>query len=277
MSGIQAALAIAGGSIERNKISDIKQINTTGWGSNGIYLGASTTASNLTVANNFISDVASYGYSGVTQGDNGYGIMVDTGGGYKIYFNSVLMSTNQTATTGIPAAINIGSSVATAGALDLRNNIFANIQTVGVCYAIYVAAANTVFSNIDYNIYYPGTGTLGYLGSARATLAAWQTATGQDANSISADPLFNSNTDLHITNLSSPAGNAATPIAGITIDIDGTTRDALTPDIGADEFIGPTAVSLRTFGGAPVLPVALPLAAVLAGAAGVLALRRRRA
>ena len=110
-----------------------------------------------------------------------------------------------------------------------------------------------------------------------AHLDNWRTATGQDANSISADPQFVSTTDLHITDTSSPAGNVATPIAGITIDIDGTTRDAATPDIGADEFVRSErrdAGQLRRRG---TLPVALPLAAVLAGLAVVALLRRRRA
>ncbi|QLQ06913.1 MAG: hypothetical protein HZY76_13275 [Anaerolineae bacterium] len=136
MSGIQVSGTISGGAIERNQISDIKHTSTTGWGSNGLFLAATSTASNLTVANNFVFDVASYGYnSGATQSDNGYGIMVNAGGGYKIYFNSVLMATNQP-NGGIPAAINIASGVA-AGSLDLRNNIFANTQTTGTRYVIY--------------------------------------------------------------------------------------------------------------------------------------------
>jgi subtilisin-like proprotein convertase family protein len=269
MSGIQVALLVSGGLISQNKISDIKQINTTGWGSNGIYLAASSTASDVTVANNFVFDVASYGYAGVTQGDNGYGIMVQSGGGYKLYYNSVRMTTDQTATTGIPAAINIASGVTTVGSLDIRNNIFANTQTVGTRYAIYSAAAANVFSNINYNDYYPGTGTLGFLGAAQATLGAWQTATGQDGNSISADPLFVSTTDLHITNPSSPAADTGTAGTGITIDIDGQTRDATTPDIGADEFVfaptptptatnTPTATPTDTPTNTPVPPTATP-------------------
>jgi len=239
MSGIQVAGTIAGGAIERNQISDIKHTSTTGWGSNGLFLAATSTASNLTVANNFISDVASHGYnSGTSQGDNGYGIMVNAGGGYNLYFNSVLMATNQP-NGGIPAAINIASAVA-AGSLDLRDNIFANAQTAGTRYVIYSGAPATAFSAIDYNDYFADTGvTLGYLGSARATLGDWQTATGQDANSLAADPLFVSTTDLHLSGAASPAVGAGTPIAGITIDIDGDARSATTPDIGADELAAP--------------------------------------
>jgi hypothetical protein len=43
------------------------------------------------------------------------------GGGYNIYYNSINMATNQTATDGLPAAINIGSGITTASSIDIRN------------------------------------------------------------------------------------------------------------------------------------------------------------
>ena len=58
------------------------------------------------------------------------------------------------------------------------------------------------------------------------TFANWQTATGQDANSISVDPLFmNPNgtpspVDLHLMP-GSPMIAMATPVVGITNDFDG--------------------------------------------------------
>ena len=88
MSGIQVAGTISGGRITRNEIRDIKQLNPTGFGSNGIYSTATSTASNLLIANNFVSDVASQGATGVLATNNGYGIAIAGGGGYNIYFNS---------------------------------------------------------------------------------------------------------------------------------------------------------------------------------------------
>ena len=235
MTGIQLASSIATGAISRNRISDIKQTNTGGWGSNGIFLAAATTASDVTVSNNFIWDVASQGFNGVDQADNGYGIVVASGGGYKIYANSVNLNTNQVAATGITAGLNVLAAVTTVGSIDLRDNIFSSVQTIGTRYGVLSSAPATVFATINTNDYFAqNVGFIG--GSAKATLASWQAATGQDASSIAANPQFVSTTDLHIASPGfSPVENVGTPLAAVTVDIDGETRSGTTPDIGADE------------------------------------------
>src|SRR5205085_1790505 len=65
------------------------------------------------------------------------------------------------------------------------------------------------------------------------TLAAWQAATGKDANSISADPLYGSTTNLQ-PQPGSPVIAAGQTIAGITTDILGVARNN-PPSIGAYE------------------------------------------
>jgi FG-GAP-like repeat/NPCBM-associated, NEW3 domain of alpha-galactosidase len=259
MSGIMVAGSVSGGTVTRNEIRGVRQTNPLGFGSNGIYLNAVTTDSNLTVANNFISDVASYGFNGAGTNDNGYGIMIQQGGGYKIYYNAVNLNTNQTLPASITAAINIGAGVSLAetpklnastnakraveaeaqnspqvNSIDLRGNIFANAQTVGTRYAIYSNSPSgvAVFSDINYNDYFAQN--VGFSNAAQPTLANWQTATGKDQNSKAVDPLFVSATNLHLRR-DSQLINGGTPISGITIDIDGQVRDAM-PDIGADEF-----------------------------------------
>ncbi len=233
-TGIQLGSTISGGTISRNRISDVKNTNSGGYGANGINLGASSTASGVLVANNVIYDVAGYGYtSGVGIADNGYGIIVTAGGGYALHFNSIRLTTNQT-TGGISAALNVTSGVTAPGAIDLRDNIIANTETTGTRYAVYCAAASTVFTDINYNDYY-SLDALGYIGgAARSTLAAWQGQTGKDMNSIAADPAFISATDLRIGQ-ASPAINAGTPIASVPTDFVGVTRSATTPTLGAYE------------------------------------------
>jgi hypothetical protein len=238
-TGITIAVNSSNGNIFNNRISDIKHLNTGGRGCNGILLGTANTAANINVYNNFIWDVSSYGGTGVTQGDNGYGIVLNSGGGYNIYYNSVNMATNQTSASSTSAAINIASGVTTSNSINIRNNIFANIQTIGNVYAIYSAAPANVYSAIDFNDYHKGTATnLGFLGGNRATLADWRSATGKDASSVAVNPLFVSAVDLHIQ-LASPLNARATNIGTITTDIDGNARNVTIPDIGADEITPP--------------------------------------
>ncbi len=232
MSGIQIGLLVNGGTVARNKISNIKNVSATGTGAYGVSVIATSAASNVTIANNFISDVAANGSA--TVNSNGFGMaFTGSGSGYNVYFNSVNMNTDQT-TAQTSAAMLVNSTFATAGALDVRNNIFANTQTTGARYAVYSTAAASVFTAIDYNDYFaPSVGFIG--GSARTTLGDWQTATGQDANSKAVDPLFVSTSDLHLQ-AGSPMLSSAVSGTGITTDIDGETRQT-PPDIGADEIV----------------------------------------
>lgn len=113
--------------------------------------------------------------------------------------------------------------------LRLTNNVFANS---GGGYAVYIGTST--YGVADYNDLYTSGTNLGFFGSNRTNLAAWQAATSQDANSVAVNPLFVSNTDLHIQG--SALDSLATPLASVLEDIDGESRDMTNPDIGADEF-----------------------------------------
>ncbi|MCB0522669.1 MAG: hypothetical protein H6577_10810 [Lewinellaceae bacterium] len=234
--GITVSFATQGVTIRRNKISNIKNTNATGYGAYGIQLASTSTAANISVQNNFIWDLAGNGSS--TLANNAHGIYISAGAGYNIYYNSVSLATNQVSASGLPSAITVTSAITTAGGLNIRNNIFSNTMTVGTeRYAFYSGAANTVYAAINYNDYWTTGPNLGFLVANQANLAAWQAATGQDANSLNVEPIFNSVIDLHLNTALNPSLNgAATPIAGITQDIDGNTRNVSTPDMGGDEF-----------------------------------------
>jgi hypothetical protein len=220
--------------IQNNKISNIKSTNASGYAAYGIGLSTTNTNANITVANNFIYDVAGTGITTIAR--NGHGIYIGSGGGYKIYYNSVRMNTNQTNSLGSPSALMI-NGVTTASSLDIRNNLFVNAQTAGATarYAIYSANLNTIFSNIDNNDYYSTGPNLGFIGVTRATIANIQTGFGFNLNSINVLPAFVSATDLHLATNNCYLDNKGTPLT-ITTDIDAASRDAITPDMGADEF-----------------------------------------
>jgi Secretion system C-terminal sorting domain len=234
--GINIATATGGITLQNNKISNIKHTNAAGYGAYGIGLFSTSTAANITVANNFIFDIAGFGQA--TLARNGHGIYMGTGGGYKIYYNSINLNTNQSA--GVTASIMIANTVTTAASLDIRDNILVNTQTAGALagsrYAIYSANTNNaIFSAIDNNIYYTSGTNLGFISGVRAALTDIQAGFGSNLNSFNILPNFVSATDLHLTTANCGIDNRGTPVS-VTTDIDVAARDITTPDIGADEF-----------------------------------------
>lgn len=218
--------------ISENKISDITQ-TTNAAGAYGIWLQSASNTANIRVSNNFIWAVNAAG--SFTLANNSFGILIASGGGYSIWFNSILMATNQVEPMGIQAALRISSAVTATNAVDIRNNIFSNTATLGVRYAVYSNAAPSIFSDIDYNLYYTNNSSqLNFLGTTKANLFEWQTTTGKDAHSLVANPSFVSVVNLHLAT-NSAANAMAGNIASITTDIDGDAR-VLPMDIGADEM-----------------------------------------
>ena len=184
--------------------------------------------------------------------------MFEIAGTNNLYDNSVYIGGSGVASSSNTFAF--VSNVVT-NVRNYKDNIFWNARSNasggGKNYAIAVGGTtpNPAGLTSNYNDLF-ASGTGGFVGSFNATdqltLANWRTATGQDANSISADPQFVNATgtatvappapnvpeaivDLHIT-CASPADSAGTPIVGVTNDFDNDTRNATTPDIGADEI-----------------------------------------
>ena len=169
------------------------------------------------VFNNFIS---------ITSGTYAYGLYAYYSNDVTYDFNTV----NITSGTTNGYALYQSNTSSNSYGQSFRNNIFVNTS---IGYAAYFATPASV--NIcNYNNYYATGSSFGYWGSAVANLAALKAASGKDANSLSVNPFFNSATDLHVSNFM--LNGSATPISGITTDIDGNPRNPATPDIGADEF-----------------------------------------
>ena len=188
--------------------------------SRGIMLFVSATNSGYSdlVVNNFVRvSSGSSASSGIQLVDNTYP---------EIFNNNVL--NNYSSTSG--AAIYVDN-----GAISTPNDFIYNNNLVnkGGGYAFYINAG-TVYG-ADYNNLYTSGTNLGYLSGSYTSLTAWQSGTGYDPDSKNVDPVYTSASDLHAS--SSTINNAAYPLPSIVPDdIDGTIRNPLTPDIGADEF-----------------------------------------
>ena len=236
LAGIEIGTNNPNAVITRNYISGIQSSAATN-GAYGINVSSATGNTGITIDNNMISDILTSNSSVSSTSTNAFGIRITGGTGFKIYYNSVHLSGVSSVGTSaaLSAALMITSSTVTA---DVRNNTFSNTMggvTGAKRYAIYLTSASNVSAS-DYNNYYvSGTyGVLGYLTSDRTTLSAWRTATSKDVNSISVNPKFFSNTDLHV--IGADLNEKATPITGFTTDFDGNTRSSSVPDIGADEY-----------------------------------------
>ena len=206
----------------------------------GIYIAGSSTSGSFIFNNNFISlSATTQMTAGTIRGLDYYGYAANS---LEAYHNSIYIDGSDV-TTGTTAGLVKRDATTTYKAYNNAvHNARSNGTGTGKHYAVYFSNTTSTTFEMDYNAYFAdGTGgVFGYYGTAdQIDLAAWQTASGKDLNAVSGDPGFLGGDDLHISNGSvSALESSGTPIAGLTTDIDDQTRNASTPDIGADEFNG---------------------------------------
>jgi len=249
-------IAVDANVVERNLIHSISNTSTDNtsqmWGIVQRGSGTAGVPVRAIVKNNMIRLGLDAAGNSLTSGLSIIGIrdiQGATGGAgttvVNYYFNSVYIGGTGVASSSTTFAFNGSALTSTRNYVD---NIFWNARSnasgAGKNYAISVAgtAPNPAGLTMNYNDLL-ATGTGGFTGLFNAvdqtTLTDWRTATGQDANSVSVDPLFvNPNGsaatgNLHLQN-SNPVIGAGTSVSGITDDFDGDARKAV-PDIGADE------------------------------------------
>jgi hypothetical protein len=168
------------------------------------------------VSNNMVRVGGSY---------SAYGIYLDNCTRTFIYNNSInITSTHASNGNGIYTSSNNSE-------IEIINNVVAN---TGIGRSLYIADMDDV-PVIDFNDLYTGGENLVYANSAYYTdLASWQAASSLDANSISSDPLFYSESDLR--SLQIDFHQTASPLPEVTVDIDSVPRDLTKPDLGASEL-----------------------------------------
>lgn len=183
-------------------------------------------ANNGLVANNFFSVTGASGSAGIQMNGTSY---------HNLLYNSINVYGNVTNSSGIAFVTSAG------GNNRLINN---NIVSVGTGLSVGSGLLTAIIES-NFNNIYGITAVGNWNGNVAATLADWQAASTFDANSVSGDPQYISNTDLHAA--SAVVNDFGTPQSSITTDFDGDLRSLTTPDIGADEFtplndnVGPVA------------------------------------
>ncbi|HEX9979605.1 MAG TPA: GEVED domain-containing protein, partial [Flavobacterium sp.] len=217
----------------------------------GISVDGVATGGIATVYNNLIGNLSAPASSLTAPAPSIAGLYIPaTSGTVNAYFNTINISGTGGANFGTAAVYaNTGSTV------NLRNNIFSNTSTPGgtgkaVAYQRSSTTLTSYAGTSNNNLFYtgtPGAANLIYFDGTNAdqTLAAYKTRMAtRDQASVSENPQFVSTSGssadfLHI-NTATPSfiEGGASPIATVTDDYDGNTRNATTPDIGADEFEG---------------------------------------
>lgn len=223
----------SGMQITRNKMHDpFGENSTAGSSAYAMYINGSAgdaAAENL-YANNIIYNMRSSGIVG------GFDI---TSSPYNRFVNNTI-SIDDVGATGF--GFTKGFSLTGANNQTIyNNNISINRGGLGAKHCIYVGS--TTNSSINNNNYHMVSGTnnyVGYFASAnRTTLGDWQAASGFDGSSISTDPQF---TNTSVGNLlpinTALQTGAPTANTGISTDINGLGRNAITPTMGAFEING---------------------------------------
>lgn len=251
--------------IERNLVYNLSAIAL-----NSKIYGIEASGGTATFQNNMVSLGNGASGTAITNALGFHGIFV-TGGTNNFFHNSVYVG----GTTSSGSVGTFAFRDNTASTRTISNNIFMNTRSNGGShYAI--SASSITGLTIDRNIYFVNGngGKLGFIASiANTTLAGMQAATGQDANSYFSNPQFINPTgvtpDLHLSTTVATLAEGNGSTTSVTNDLDGDTRNATTPDIGADEFDGIAIYTCSTF---PAFTAVTSNAIVCGGAAATLSI-----
>ena len=256
--------------VEKNRVARVHNNAPDTWPAIGINMGG---GNNHVVQNNFVYDIRNdqtAGFGGGGTGFGAYGIRAATGGGHKVYHNSVHLfgTLPGTTSTDLTAAFIIVSP--SQSGLDVRNNVFSNQMTGGnptgtnTRHAVIFlpsGASSTMNLTLNNNAYLQGpavSGALSLLAKVGETAGTGQyvaadfnagaitpatnlrsytsklSAAGTNDNASLAttvSPQFASDTDLHLPNgIATPLESAGNAV-GINDDIDGQTRPGPTGSV----------------------------------------------
>lgn len=240
--------------IYNNNIYNLTNNNATGLGLGGvfgIYVGSNVNL--LTnVYNNYISELKTPVMSNVTAAT---GIFLNSPAGAvcNVYHNSVYLNGTSTGINYGTLALNCA---ATPTSIDVRNNIFVNVSVpagTGLTRAFGRSNASLANSALTsgHNCLFagtPGPSNLLYWDGVNSiqTIVALRNLVGpREQSSFTTLPPFVNIAaapyNLHLqTGVATQCEGGGYVIAGYTTDFDGNTRNATTPDVGADEITGIT-------------------------------------
>ena len=219
--GLQSESSIGKTRITRNRI--FVQTDGTGIKAQEIQTAPYALTDTLLIANNFIT-------AGATQASVNMNVNITHKKQTSIYHNSLL----NRSTSGTAIGLKTQCLSNGGGRFEVLNNIIFN-KTAGIALSV-TKDANVTYVQHNEDLFTAGAVLAQVNGTNYANLAALAGATGIDYSSVSADPLFISDTDLHVDGAQVNNTGSFDAYTQINTDIDNESRSSSTPDIGADEF-----------------------------------------
>ena len=233
--------------VYRNKVYDLSSTNAA-----AVVSGMRVEGRILNIYNNLVGDLRAPNTSGanMVQGLNITSSAVTSE--INAHFNTIHLNASSSGTNfGSSGIFHTTSTTATTATLNLRNNIVVNNSTAaGTGLTVAYRRSSATLTNFGLS-----SNNLWYAGAPSSTNLIFHDGTNSDQNlgdyvnrvapresgSFTENPAFISLvgadlTFLHINPLSpTQIESGGVSIAGITTDYDGDTRNASTPDVGADE------------------------------------------
>ena len=228
--GSVVGLFLKNSNAKKNKIFNL---NGTGLATSvtGMSLSDFQNAASYEISNNMIS--LNTTAPGIQKGlsDETTGFI----GPVNIFYNTVALSGTASGANNSYAFYKGANSL-----INVKDNIFFNNRTGGTGIHYAAAVNGTVYLSTltaNYNNYYTADPSklAAVVLATPLTLAQWQAATGQDANTKNVNVNFASATDLHLAGASIGDFNLRGTPVSVTTDFDGQTRNAIFPYMGFDE------------------------------------------
>jgi hypothetical protein len=245
--------------IYKNILDTLVSANSGTEGVYGIGTLNGQTGVEVNIYNNFLGGAFNHTGAGTPAGIDVISFQDTPSGTANVYYNTVILNNMDKTASGRMTCIRLYSA-AGSWVNNVKNNIFINRKTrTSKAYCIYMGQIGGTVS-FNYNLYYyddVDSANIGYWDGNRKTLIDWQSASGQDASSVSKNVTFVSSTNFH---LASPSNRdpdlVGTPISVITTDIDGNSRSSTYPFKGADEGAVPEVSAQKVFdnGGTSTTP-----------------------
>jgi hypothetical protein len=229
ITGIYTAGITQNTVISKNRFHNTHDLITASAGSvTGIYIASAAAPGNENIVKNNV-------FYNIKPVNGTFNALFNSGGSHTWYYYNTIVAEPGHAYLSLRG---LGFNTTTTNVKFINNIVSMGGATANTKHAIYLPATGVTLQSNNNDLYVGTTGSVGYLGGDKITLADWQAANSNanDQNSVSADPVFVNAATGDLKPTLPTLDDKGQPVAAVTEDILGAARNTTTPDMGAYEF-----------------------------------------